>query len=145
MCRSKNDRACRGKYFAVKKWMLVGLAVAWLLIIGGGVAVWRGRDTARLGADQAKRDGETKKILPPVVKPRVEPVNPPGIASAGERMARADKIRRDYDEMTTKFSADYSAAGNAFPGGLSAYLKQLALLQREKHKDLAAILTPAEL
>ncbi len=70
---------------------------------------------------------------------------PPGASTAADRMAWADKIRRDYDEMTTKFSADYSAAGEKFPGGLSAYLRQLALLQREKHKDLAALLTPLEL
>jgi hypothetical protein len=65
--------------------------------------------------------------------------------SDADRLARADKIRRDYDEMTVKFSADYAAAGNAFPGGLSAYLKQLALLQNEKRLDLAKLLTAREL
>ncbi len=65
--------------------------------------------------------------------------------SAAEKSARADKIRRDYDEITKKISADYATAGDTFPGGLSAYLRQLALLQREKHADLAALLTPREL
>lgn len=77
-----------------------------------------------------------------VKSPRPPQLDPP---SAAERLARADKIRRDYDEMTAKFSADYAAAGSAFPGGLSAYLRQLALLEREKHHDLAALLSPREL
>ena len=61
------------------------------------------------------------------------------------KTARVEKIRRDYDEITGKISADYAAAGNAFPGGLTAFLRQLALLAREKHADLAALLTPREL
>jgi hypothetical protein len=78
--------------------------------------------------------------------PKAKNFQPPqGTLTAADRLARADKVRRDYDEMTAKFSADYGAAGNAFPGGLSAYLRQLALLQLEKRKDLAAILTPREL
>ena len=65
--------------------------------------------------------------------------------SASEKEARVEKIRRDYDEITSKFSADYAAAGASFPGGLNAFLRQLALLAREKHADLAALLTPREL
>src|SRR6185503_5624018 len=32
-----------------------------------------------------------------------------------------------------------------FPGGLNAFLRQLALLEREKHEDFAALLDPREL
>ena len=65
--------------------------------------------------------------------------------SAQEKAARVEKIRRDYDDITSKASAEYTAAGAAFPGGLNAFLRQLALLAREKHADLAALLAPREL
>jgi hypothetical protein len=42
-------------------------------------------------------------------------------------------------------SADYTAAGANFPGGMNAFLRQLALLEREMHGDFAAALTPREL
>jgi len=61
------------------------------------------------------------------------------------RDARVAAIKRDYDEMTARFAAEFSAAGDNFPGGLNAYLRQLALLEREKWRDLAAVLPPGEL
>ena len=83
-------------------------------------------------------------------------VEVPGRARASEPKAAAPlspeekaesvaKIKRDYDEIRLKTSADYSAAGAAFPGGLNAFLRQLALLEREKRADLATVLTPREL
>ncbi len=80
-----------------------------------------------------------------MVKPTESQPKVDATASAADRAASADKIRRDYDEITKKISAEYAAAGDTFPGGLNAYLRQLALLQREKHADLAALLTPREL
>lgn len=65
--------------------------------------------------------------------------------TAAEKAARIEKIRRDYDEIRAKASADYSAAGANFPGGLNAFLRQLALLEREKRADFARILSPREL
>lgn len=62
-----------------------------------------------------------------------------------DKAARLEKIRRDYDEIRAKMSADFTAAGDKFPGGLNAFLKQLALLEREMHADFAAALTPLEL
>ena len=62
-----------------------------------------------------------------------------------EKWERIAKIRRDYDEIRVKMSADYAAVGDKFPGGLSAFLKQLALLEREMHADFARDLTPREL
>jgi hypothetical protein len=123
---------------------VIGFVLVLLLLVGGSVAAWSRREAARREAEaEARRSVENN--LPPrrVAPPPKEQVAPP--TPADDHLVRADKIRRDYDEMTAKFSADYSAAGNAFPGGLSAYLRQLALLQREKHKDLAALLTPREL
>jgi len=55
------------------------------------------------------------------------------------------RIEADYDEIRAKAAADYAAAGKAFPGGLNAFLRQLALLEREKRADLAKELTPREL
>lgn len=62
-----------------------------------------------------------------------------------DKWERIAKIRRDYDEIRVKMSADYAAVGDKFPGGLSAFLKQLALLEREMHADFARDLTPREL
>ncbi|MFM9079696.1 MAG: hypothetical protein ACKOTE_06090, partial [Opitutaceae bacterium] len=65
--------------------------------------------------------------------------------SADEKRARVERIKRDYDDVRTRAAADYSAAAGSFPGGLDAFLRQLALLEREKRADLASVLTPAEL
>ena len=73
-----------------------------------------------------------------------EPLAPKTL-SAAEKKARIDKIKQDYDEVRAKASADYTAAGNSYPGGLNAFLRQLALLEREKRVDFAAVLSPAEL
>ncbi len=64
---------------------------------------------------------------------------------AAEKKARIEKIKKDYDDLALKLGAEFSAAGAAFPGGFNAYLRQLALLEREKRNDFAAILTPLEL
>lgn len=68
-----------------------------------------------------------------------------GGPAAAEKAARVETIKRDYDEMRAKLAADYAAAGTKFPGGLNGFLKQLALLEREKRKDYAAFLTAREL
>lgn len=65
--------------------------------------------------------------------------------SAEEKRARVERIKRDYDEVRTRAAADYAAAGGSFPGGLNAFLRQLALLEREKRADLATVLPAAEL
>lgn len=65
--------------------------------------------------------------------------------SAEEKRARVERIKRDYDEVRTRAAADYAAAAGSFPGGLNAFLRQLALLEREKRADLASVLNPAEL
>jgi len=69
---------------------------------------------------------------------------PAGLSMA-EKTARVERIKRDYEEIRAKAAADYSAAGANFPGGLNAFLRQLALLEREKRADFAAVLTPREL
>ncbi len=62
-----------------------------------------------------------------------------------EKIARIERIKRDYDEVRARASADYASAGAAFPGGLNGFLRQLALLEREKRVDFAAFLTAREL
>ncbi len=128
----------------MKKLTVVWLVLVLLILLGGGVATWTWRQAAQRAADRAAWLGPDQ-LAPSRGRPSSLAPGSAQSLSAEERRARADKIRRDYDEMTTKFSADYAAAGAAFPGGLSAYLRQLALLQFEKHKDLAALLTPREL
>ena len=127
----------------MKKW---SAAIALVLVLGAGsfigVSRWwlRNGQTAPPGDLPPNGDGAKNKLLP-----EAKPSQPPPVAPTDDRRARAEKIRRDYEEMIAKFSADYSAAGASFPGGLSAFLKQLNLLVREKHVDLAALLTPQEL
>jgi hypothetical protein len=65
--------------------------------------------------------------------------------SPQEKQARVDRIRRDYDDVRSRTAAEYAAAAGSFPGGLNAFLRQLALLEREKRTDLAAVLSPEEL
>ncbi len=91
---------------------------------------------------------------PPAAAPAPAP-RPPDTPSAAlppdllrlaiAKAARVEKIKRDYDEVRAKAAADYAAAGKSFPGGLNGFLRQLALLEREKRADLAAVLTPLEL
>jgi hypothetical protein len=67
------------------------------------------------------------------------------VLTPAEKAARIEKIKRDYDDIRAKAAADYGAAGAKFPGGLNAFLRQLALLEREKRADFAAFLSPTEL
>jgi hypothetical protein len=66
-------------------------------------------------------------------------------ATPAERAALVEKIRHDYDEIRAKMSSEFATAGAAFPGGVSAFLRQLALLEREMHADVAKVLPPREL
>jgi hypothetical protein len=122
------------------------LALALVLAFVGGAGWWWAR--------QHRAPPPGQSVPPTAEPPRVEAVTgalPPAPRvpitglSAAERTARIEKIRRDYEEITGKVSADYAAAGSTFPGGLNAFLRQLALLAREKHADLAAFLAPREL
>lgn len=78
-------------------------------------------------------------------KPPAAETLPAQPLTAAQKAARIEKIKRDYEEIRAKASSDYSAAGASFPGGLNAYLRQVALLEKEKRADFARILTPAEL
>lgn len=126
--------------------LAAGLALA-AILIGGSWRwlAWRGGQSAE---EMAKAAAEKAGPSRPDGSHGAEAHGrrgPGGGGTAADRAARVEKILRDYNEITAKVSADYTAAGNAFPGGLRAFLQQLALLAREKHKDLAAILAPREL
>ena len=99
---------------------------------------------------------EPARVSPPgAPRPRPAPAGSAAMAPAlpapgpaglsAEKAARIEKIKRDYDDVRSKAAADYGAAGAAFPGGLNGFLRQLALLEREKRVDFAAFLTPREL
>jgi hypothetical protein len=129
--------------------LIVGSALA-LLMIGALVIWWRSARVERtrsVGRTPEKNAAVTAPAAHPIPEPKR--ARPPETAnrplSAAEKAARVEKIKRDYDEIRTKASADFSAAGTNFPGGLNAFLRQLALLEREKRADLAAVLSAAEL
>jgi len=130
----------------MKKPALV-LLVLVLVVAGIGVAVWRARESsARPGPagamPETKSDAAARRTLPVRPRPKLPPA---GSLSAAEKATLVDQIKRDYDEIRAKAAADYAAAGTAFPGGLSAFLRQLALLEREKRADFATVLSPREL
>ncbi len=129
---------------------LAGLLVVAVLLVVAGRRSAREREAA---ADAAARAASTPG---PVAKktgataargsgPAANPNPVPAPPTAAEKAALIAKIKRDYDEIRLKASADYTAAGASFPGGLNAFLKQLALLEREKRADFARVLTPREL
>lgn len=86
--------------------------------------------------------------LPPAPSPRpltsVAPRAIPTI-STEEKARRVGKILRDYEAIRSAALRDYGAAGETFPGSSHTLLRQLALLEREQHADLAAVLPPREL
>src|SRR5471032_1788042 len=142
--RRRNDAAAQ-KFFLVKKSGVLLLVLAMLVLLSGSLRWWSSYRRAESSAKDSRPRGPMPSggviVVPPPLAPR------PRITglSAADKSARIEKIRADYDEITAKISADYGAAGDKFPGGVNAFLRQLALLAREKHADLAAFLTPREL
>jgi hypothetical protein len=132
----------------------IGLA---LIVAIGGLFWWRGRTAPAAPPPEVKREPQPKK--PAGAKPAVilVPPRPPSpvvdpqqeqkrIRLLGEaKAALLGKIAKDYEEMTTDAAAKFSLQGAAYPGGFSAYLRQLALLERSKWEDFAKVLTPREL
>jgi hypothetical protein len=132
--------------FKPGNWRAAALAVATLLLVfTWRWKAWRRSESAEPAAKTAA--GKTDRSHPDGARGAEARVQrgPAGEDALADKVARIGKIQRDYNDITGKASADYAAAGDAFPGGLSAFLRQLALLAREKHKDLAAMLTPREL
>lgn len=145
--RTRRNRASSGAVIAAA---VVALGVGWWFASDDdpvGRAVAPG-STAPRSADQQSTD--SRQALspepPPISSPESAPANArPAELSAAEKSARVAQIKRDYDEIGKRFANEFAAAGKDFPGGLSAYLRQLALMEREKWKDIAAVLSPAEL
>ena len=128
----------------MKRLTTAALVAVALLLVGGGVVVWRW--PGETGAPRAIATTNGPRPPPRAVVPDLGPRDPaPTTLTPAEKTARVDRIRRDYDEVRTKAATDYAAAGMAFPGGLNAFLRQLALLERELHHDYAAVLAPREL
>ncbi|MEY4940097.1 MAG: hypothetical protein RIQ93_1832 [Verrucomicrobiota bacterium] len=129
---------------------LVVAAVLLALAVGGGW--WQ--QTARRERGAAQSGTNQSSPPPPVVTTPPKPAAPAPSAvpetrapsrSPAAQAAEVRKIQSDYEEMVTRVAAEFSAAGGKFPGGLNAYLRQLALLEREKWQDFAAVLSPPEL
>lgn len=129
------------------RWLLPVLALAL-----AGFGAWRLlrpkplTPPARLDAQPAAERRPASSAAPAVPAPIQQPAPPaPRPLTAEEKARRIEQIKRDYDEVRMKVAAEYSAAGKDFPGGLNAFLRQLALLEREKRRDFSAVLDPAEL
>lgn len=76
--------------------------------------------------------------------PQVETVSTDRIP-APDKQANIARIQRDYEALRREVLARYGSEGEAFPGGSHTLLRQLALLERERRADLAAVLSPREL
>jgi hypothetical protein len=139
----------------VKKSTLVTVAVVLLL---GAIVVANFLNrvpVAQFGSPPGKPKSKaavatTATPAEPATAPTINRPPPPepgsgGPLSADEKAARIEKIKSDYDDIRTKAARDYGAAGAAFPGGLRSFLRQLALLEREKRADFATVLSPREL
>lgn len=123
------------------------------LVLVAGVAWWLARERSpRLPEQRTAASAEVRTATHPASSEKRSAAVDPGPKRSGgteltaaEKAARVEKIKRDYDEVRAKVAADYTAAGANFPGGLNAFLRQLALLEREKRADFATFLTPQEL
>ena len=121
--------------------ILAGVAVV-------GLVFWGGRRASRRAAGAATEVKSPAESTParaakaPLAK---RPAPAPGTDPAAAKAARIKAILRDYDDIQARMSADYGSAGQSFPGGLNAFLRELALLDREKRADLAKVMTPREL
>ncbi len=125
------------------------IVVAGALILAAAIAV-SVRRIAPIGQPPPQRPAKPDIAVarPKAAAEATASARPSGLTppqTAEEKAARIAKIKRDYDEIRNKASAEYSAAGAAFPGGLNAFLKQLALLERERRADYAKVLAPREL
>ncbi|HEY1107405.1 MAG TPA: hypothetical protein VGE76_02195 [Opitutaceae bacterium] len=130
------------------RWLLPVLALAL-----AGFGAWRllrpkpPTPPARHDAPPAGDSRQTTSPPAPAERaPGQQPAPPsPRPLTAAEKAQRIEQITRDYDEVRVKLAAEYSAAGKDYPGGLNAFLRELALLEREKRRDFAAVLDSAEL
>jgi hypothetical protein len=117
-----------------------------LVLVTAVVLWWRSRSHPPDAVPGRKPSVEQGRPGDPLLSrpnsPAVGDGRPP---SPEEKAARVAQIRRDYDDIRAKASAEFAAAGTNYPGGLNAFLRQLALLEREKRRDLAAVLEPGEL
>lgn len=128
---------------------LLGAALAGAIAVG----LWSLRRAPEAAPPPALSPGALAPSPPQPAPPPIRPTPPAGASVAADdaearRRAIAALIARieaDYHEVRGKAAADYAAAGKSFPGGLNAFLRQLALLEREKRADLAKELTPREL
>lgn len=127
--------------------------VAACLATAGGAVWWamrlpRGHDAFR--PESAVK--ETNRGAQPVAHHRTETKFPSTdrarretSLSPAEKAQRIARIQRDYDDLRSRAAAALADAGDSFPGGLNAFLRELAWIEREQHADLAQILTPDEL
>jgi hypothetical protein len=136
----------------MKRSVLIRAGVAGLVLLLAGLGFWLAprRDTAPAVVEATVRGAAPTTRQVGRGAPDGAALSPVSGGTGGgpwsaEKAARVEKIKRDYDEVHVKAAADYAAGGKNFPGGLNGYLRQLALLDREKRADLAAVLTAREL
>lgn len=124
----------------------VYLSVGALALAVGGAWWWRGgRRVAAAPTSKFAQVANAVRRAAALPNPGASTPRPVRAPAAEDKAAAIARIKRDYDEMRTKVASDYAAAGPAFPGGLNGFLRQLALLERERRADYLKVLTPQEL
>lgn len=118
----------------------------------------------------SRRPESARANILPATLPEISPAEPALVAgpprnAPASAAARIAAIARDYDELRAQTLAELRAEGDreammtsalarglpsspaalatrtAFPGGAAAAVRMLALLERERHADLAAALS----
>ena len=84
-------------------------------------------------------------VIAAAVPEQADIVETPPVTPSDEKPALVAKILRDYDDLRQGLVQAYAREAESYPGGSDALLRLLALLEREKHADLARILTAREL
>lgn len=121
----------------------IGLGV--LLLGALAAAWWEGHESLLRPAPVPTPDHYI--AIPPPWRAGVPVRRSVGLASvdAAAKAAAVERIKRDYDEIRTRAAADYLNTAASWPGGLNAFLRQLALLEIERRRDLLTVLTAGEL
>ncbi len=104
-----------------------------------------GSGTLRVSIDPPERVSEHALLDRPEAPAAGQPIAPaPSVLSAEAKAALVARINRDYDAIRLALLAE-NAAHREAAGDAHAFGRQLDLLERERRKDLAAVLTSREL
>jgi hypothetical protein len=136
----------------MQKPALPGLTLVGLLVLAlsfPAIATSRRSAVATVEFDAGRNAAAVARGQPPAIVVATSNVAPPAELApqlpSEAKAARVAKIGRDYADLRLALLHQYGREGETFPGGSDALLRQFALLEREKHLDLARAVTAQQL